>query len=199
MASNSNTHTKDMHAEATQTVVPFKYGRKMNELPSAELVRKMFDYDPDTGLFTWKKYPYVSHTNAGKIVGNKTQHGYRRVGISGRYYFSHRLIWVHHHGSDPNGIIDHINGDRSDNRISNLRAVDYTLNSINQKMQSNNKSGFKNVHLEHGKWTARIKFKGVIHSLGYFQSAAEAWEVARAKRLEFGYPVEFRPKDIISV
>ena len=182
-----------MHAEATQTVVPFKYSGKINELPSAELVRKMFDYDPETGIFAWRWHPRL-HSPVSHPTGRKSG-GYLKIGVLGSYYLAHRLIWVHHYGSSPNGIIDHINGDPLDNRISNLRLSNFSQNSQNSKIFISNSSGFRNVSKGKNKWLAQISYKNVLHHLGSFESPEMAWEAVKAKRIEFGMPIEFRPND----
>lgn len=136
MASNSNTHTKDMHAEATQTVVPFKYSGKINELPSAELVRKMFDYDPETGILIWKWHP-TSMTAQGfakkRREAGKDCNGYKKIKIFEVYHWAHRVAWLHYYGIPPNGLIDHMNAIKTDNRICNLRVVGHKGNGRNRK------------------------------------------------------------------
>lgn len=93
-------------------------------------VRDVLDYDPDTGLFTWIANYHAS--KVGTVAGTKGRLGYIVIRCSGVPYFAHRLAWYFVHGEQPY-IIDHINHDRSDNRIANLRNVDYVLNGLNQR------------------------------------------------------------------
>lgn len=92
-------------------------------------------------------------------AGNDTWNGYRVVRWCGRKMRAHHIIWVWCHGYWPKGEIDHINGDRSDNRIDNLREVTVAQNRTNKKIQSNNKSGYKWVHFhkQSGRWCAEIQ------------------------------------------
>ena len=99
----------------------------MRQLPSQEALRGLFSYDPDTGHLT---NLYTRHSRAvkGRRAGHLKQHGYRCVGIDGVVYGEHRLIWKLVYGEDPD-TIDHINSDRSDNRLCNLRDCTQTENN----------------------------------------------------------------------
>ena len=122
-----------MSIEANASVVPFKYNGKVNELPSADLVRKLFFYNPETGKLIWKWYP---HNKMGKArigaVAGKISKGYVKIKISNIYYWAHRLAWLHYYGEPPNGLIDHMNAIKTDNRIVNLRVVDHKGNRMNR-------------------------------------------------------------------
>jgi hypothetical protein len=151
---------------------------------SAERLRELLDYDPETGVFTWKK-TNGNRRLAGSVAGGRQDSaGYLRGGIDGRVYFAHRLAWLHFHGEWPKGIIDHINGDRTDNRIANLRDVSQTVNLQNQR-KARGRSGLMGaswVELRK-KWTARIKIDKKVISLGSYQTAEEAHRVyMEAKR-----------------
>lgn len=122
-----------MNAEAAQTVVPFNYGRKINELPSAELVRKMFDYDPETGILIWKWHPTSYKVGKGGEPAGKECKGYLKIKIFEIYYWAHRIAWLHFYGEPPNGLIDHMNAILTDNRICNLRVVGHKGNMANRK------------------------------------------------------------------
>jgi hypothetical protein len=87
-----------------------------------EQLKEALDYNPDTGLFTWKKLPKAAHRKkVGEIAGSHDEKGYIRIGINGTVYKSHRLAWLYVYGQWPSKIIDHVNGVNDDNRISNLR------------------------------------------------------------------------------
>src|SRR5689334_22074801 len=112
------------------------------KLPDIELLRKLLDYDPETGLFRWKaRSPAMFDGNAtrcnrwngrlaGKEAGNVRGDGYRSIDVGNIKYLAHRLAWALHHGEEPIEI-DHINGDRGDNRYANLREVTRTENNMN--------------------------------------------------------------------
>ena len=158
---------------------------------TAERVRQLLDYQPETGELTWKTRP-VSRPHdiiwnkkfAGRIAGCPTGHGYLRVYLGGRHHYAHRIAWCHHHGEWPKTGIDHINGDGSDNRIKNLRLADQAQNTRNTKRSAANTSGIKGVgwFKPAGKWRARIFVNGAEKSLGYFDSRAEAAEAVRLAR-----------------
>lgn len=123
-------------------------------------------YDPETGELT----------RNGKRAGWLEGDGYIRLMIEGRSYSAHRVAWLCATGSWPGGEVDHINGNRSDNRISNLREASSSQNGANCKRRKDNVSGFKGVgfHKPMGRWRARIKVGRKEKHLGYFDSASEA-------------------------
>jgi hypothetical protein len=99
-------------------------------LPSLETLREVLAYDPDTGALTW----LVSHRRVrmGSPAGCLSEKGYVRVVLGSRSLRAHRIAWMLHYGEDPGELlIDHINRNRSDNRISNLRLVDAKGNQAN--------------------------------------------------------------------
>ena len=161
----------------------------MREL-DANRVREVFAFDPSTGVFTYRTQT-AHHRKVGDIAGTITAQGYRDIGIDSRVYKAHRLAWFYMHGQWPMHQIDHINGDRADNRIANLRDVTKTVNLQNQKRaHSNSAHGFLGVRIE-SRWgdspryLARITVNGVRRSLGSFDTAEEAHAAyLNAKRAE---------------
>lgn len=112
--------------------------------------------------------------------------GYYRLRLKGKLYLAHRIVWEMHYGAiNPHREIDHINHVRRDNRIENLRLVDSSANSKNQKLHSSNTSGVMGVVLFRGKWHARITADNVKIHLGTFSSFEEA--VLARKRAEARY------------
>ena len=129
---------------------------------------------------------------AGSSAGTLRKDGYVGVFIKGTYQFAHRIIWEMYYGEIPEGlVIDHINGDRADNRLENLRMCTFQENHFNRGKQSNNKSGYKGVswHKQKQKWVAQIKLDGRNKFLGFFDDPAKAYarycEVARGRYGEF--------------
>lgn len=173
------------------------------QLPSPEVLRQLIRYEPETGKLFWKERDRAffpsdwSWTVWNKRFPRKpaftakTGHGYRHGSVIGFTFSAHRAAWALHYGEWPQGQIDHINNDRADNRIKNLRVVTNSQNHMNKPISSANKSGFKGVDWS-GKdqtWRARIKVMGVQHHLGHFpdrQSAAAAYAAA-AKKLHGEY------------
>ena len=144
-------------------------------------------YNPDTGVFTWA----VSRRgiSAGAIAGTKEKTGYRKIMINRRYCGSHRLAWLFIYGEWPNGIIDHKDGDPSNNIASNLRISNTSLNAANKKKPITNTSGFKGVSLvkSTGKWYACIKINGRTKNLGFYDNPEMAHNsYITAARLHFG-------------
>jgi hypothetical protein len=109
-------------------------------------------------------------TAVGSVAGSITKSGYVSIGINGRYYMAHRLAWLFEHGEWPTVFIDHINGNKADNRLENLRMADYSQNRRNAKRNKNNKSGVKGVSWskESKKWHARLWADGAYKHLGLY-------------------------------
>lgn len=143
---------------------------------TAEEVRRHLSYNPETGEFRWliggKGRPGV-----GEIAGCKSNAlGYWLIGLNYRRHWAHRLAWLMTHGRWPEHQIDHINGDRADNRISNLRAVTHAENQQNRHRSRPNKHGLRGVDFDPktGKFRSRVVFQKVKHNLGYFDTAQAA-------------------------
>lgn len=141
---------------------------------TAEYLRTLLAYDPDTGEFTWR----VNHSNGdkriGTVAGYRLSQGHWRIKIARVAYMAHRLAWLYMTGEWPRAQIDHINLVRDDNRWHNLRQATPSQNKANQHRLKNNKSGLKGVSMNHGKWRASLKIDGVSKHLGSFNCPAAA-------------------------
>ena len=149
-----------------------------------EKLRKMLDYTADTGIFTWKIRPSKA-VKAGNVAGCVEKRiGYITIGIAGHVYKAHRLAWFYTYGQWPKGLIDHINGNKADNRINNLRDVFADGNSQNvRKPNRRNKSGFMGVIWFQNKWRASMSVNGKSKWLGDYATPEEAHQVyLEAKR-----------------
>jgi hypothetical protein len=126
------------------------------------------------GVLYWKK-PKAHRCKAGDKAGSVDKDGYNQVHLSGGRVPAHKIIWCMAYGEMPE-MLDHINGDRADNRLSNLRVVTKRENNMNRAKRTDNKSGFTGVrwHKQRGKWNARIKLDGKEISLGMYESFGEA-------------------------
>ena len=155
---------------------------------TAEVLRQLFSYSPGTGIFT-RKVSTNNRTKIGEIAGCRRPDGYLCTRLGGKSYQMHRLAWLYVHGAWPDGQIDHINGDRTDNRISNLRDVSHVENGRNQKLGATNKSGANGVHWfsSRKKWRAAITVNGKSRHLGYFDTVAEASEARRSADEVYGF------------
>ncbi|MCP1243036.1 HNH endonuclease [Acetobacter lambici] len=153
--------------------------RADNELLApVDLLRRWISYCPQSG-----KISLAPNTlrKSKKPIGNITKAGYvslRITGIDGksRRYMGHRVAWALHYGQWPALHIDHINGDRSDNRITNLRFATNAQNCMNCKGHSNSLTGIKGVTWDktRGKWMARLNKGGKFINLGRFDTSDEA-------------------------
>jgi hypothetical protein len=142
---------------------------------SIERLRSLLRYNPFTGHFYWR----VSRGNssAGSRAGKLHSKGYWVLNVDGREHKAHRLAWFYTYGRWPEGMVDHINLDKADNRIFiNLREATAVQNQYNRTEQSNNTSGFKGVSLikKTGRWKAEIKIEGKSKYLGVYPTAIEA-------------------------
>ena len=141
---------------------------------SAETVRELLGYDPETGVFRWKKR--VAHrVQAGDVAGTDGIRA-RRLMILSKPFLAHRVAWLYVHGRWPDGVIDHINRDPFDNRIANLRDVTQRENIQNASMSRRNTSGVRGVfwRADRGSWRAEIKVDYKSKYLGDFKTLEEA-------------------------
>ena len=141
---------------------------------TADKLRNLLAYNPATGHFTWKQR-VAKCIQIGGIAGNTNKIGYVTIGLCKKVYKAHRLAWLYTYGSWPNGLIDHINGVKSDNRLFNLRVVNETGNSENvRKPNKRNKSGFMGVISYQNKWRANITVNKKTKWLGDYATPEEA-------------------------
>ena len=153
---------------------------------SAERLREILDYNPDTGIFTWIK-PTSNRVKIGAVAGYFCPiHNCIRIRLFGNLHFAHRLAWLYVTGKHPIEQIDHINGNRLDNRIENLREATDQQNKQNLGVSKANKSGMRGVHFvkKKNKWCAQITSHRKTRSLGYFDSKEAAYGVYLEARKE---------------
>jgi hypothetical protein len=151
-------------------------------LTQAEL-KKLLIYDPDTGVFV-NRITRNPRAPIGAIAGTDHPDGYRHMKIDRKCYLSHRLAWLYIYGEWPKKQLDHINGDRKDNRIENLRLVCNKQNSENQTLHVNNTSGYRGVTWDKSaqKWMAQIRHNNVRKFIGRYESLKEAANAAKNAR-----------------
>lgn len=157
------------------------------------LLRELIRYEPETGKMFWKHRAdrFFSDPgsaflwnvdNAGQETFKKSEpNGYRKMGLLGKHLWGHRVAWAIVHGKWPKGHIDHINGQKRDNRICNLREASAVVNGRNMVLPSNNTSGHIGVRLRYdGKYTAHI-LQSQIGVYDTFDEAVKARETAQAE------------------
>lgn len=181
-------------------------------LPPPELLRKLIEYNPDTGKLYWKeRTPDLFTATHGKkmrtaehsckqwnqrYAGREafttvaaTQHGALVGSLFSRLMLAHRVAFAVHHGRWPEAEVDHINGDRRDNRISNLREASRSDQVRNMPLSRVNKSGRVGVFwiTRLSRWGASIQVRGVSHWLGYHDSFEAAVAAREAAEKEHGF------------
>lgn len=150
-------------------------------------LKERLNYNKDEGVFIWKKSNSNGTVN-GAVAGGKAGDGYRRIMIDGVNYKEHRLAWLYCYGKLPN-MIDHIDGNRSNNKIDNLRDVSSIENSRNMKMYSTNSSGVVGVRLikKSCMWHARINVKSKSMHLGTFLDKDDAIAARLKAEEKYGF------------
>lgn len=170
-------------------------------LPSPEVLRQLLRYEPDTGLLFWRERPVEMFSSsarhkgwnarcAGKLALSTNHNaGYKCGPVNNKLLLAHRVVVALVRGEWPSGEVDHINGDRSDNRWENLRVVSHADNSRNRAMSQRNSSGAMGVYWNpvNQNWTAEIKHEGAKRHLGSFQSIREAKAARVRAQSELGF------------
>lgn len=144
-------------------------------------IKDSLEYNPETGLLHWTKQ-VAKCVQKGSLAGNPSA-GYMSLMIKGRALLSHRVAWFLTYDSWP-GYIDHINGNKTDNRLSNLRECSKEENGWNRGKNKNGKCGFKGVYFHKSNrrakpWSAKAKRKGIDIHIGYYateEGAAKAYK-----------------------
>jgi hypothetical protein len=137
---------------------------------------ELLEYHPDTGIFTHK----ISRGRSikGKAAGNLSDKGYVRISIDGVHFKAHRLAWFYCFQEWPDGLLDHEDKNKSNNRLDNLREATSVQNGHNTHLYSNNSTGFTGVswHVASGKFIAQIRINSKTAYLGLYTSAQDASE-----------------------
>ena len=165
--------------------------------PTADRLNREFSFDAETGIVTRKLA--VANQPVGKIVGSSNRDRYLCAQIDYCKFRLHRAIWAMVYGSWPTSEIDHINGDRRDNRLVNLRHVSRQQNAKNQGIRTDNKTGHKGVSWSNGKkkWVAFISLGGKSKNLGAYNDILEAVEAyRRASQMFHGEFARIDPNQI---
>ena len=150
---------------------------------TADFLRSVFSYDAMTGEFT--RLRKTSNTAKLGTVGHKSKRGAVTIFVLGKKRYAHRLAWLYTFGEWPNGEIDHIDGDPTNNRLANLRIANSAENKQNQRRaKRGNKTGYLGVFLHApGIWRARIQINGQGKHLGLFRDPESAYSAyVQAKR-----------------
>lgn len=156
-----------------------------------KLIKKIFDYNPENGEFIRvlrmnKSRQWVPCRT--KPSSNCANRGYTKVGIDGVTYYTHRLIWLWMTGEFPDGFVDHINGDQTDNRWSNFRVVNFSDNVKNTGLQKRNKTGHTGIYInKQGRYFVNVRHQGRTIYLGSFDTLDEAIPIRKKAEQEYGF------------
>lgn len=175
------------------------------EVLSPALLRQLLEYDPGTGTLTWRERTPALMSALNQTTVRMKQwnacfagregftadngRGYRISCIGGKMLRAHRVAWAIYYGEWPDGMLDHVNGDRADNRIANLRIVDFVENGRNARISSANRSGQTGVwwRKANKKWEAVIKAEGRRISLGLFDLYPDAVTARKDAEKRYGF------------
>ena len=144
--------------------------------PTQELLKEILNYNPETGIFTWKKVlSSLSRIKVGQEAGTITEEGYVAIGIGRRQYPAHRLAWLYMTGKLPKHQIDHRDKNRTHNWWANLREATHSQNQMN-KRSTRKTLGLKGTTYSsrHKKWHAQIRINKKTIYLGYYDTTEEA-------------------------
>ena len=169
----------------------------MSDITLDEIFER-FDYDASTGVLLWKwselrffhnaRAQKIWNTkHAGNVAGTQRRDGRLVISIRGKKLFAHRIAYAIAHGHWPSQETDHINGNNSDNRISNLRDVSKSQNMRNQTRRVDNTSGVTGVRVQQGNWMAYIQSKGRVSHLGSFGCKTAAQIARKSAEKALGY------------
>lgn len=149
----------------------------MNRL-SADYLRQIINYNPESGVFTWRERR--GRVSPGEKASCMDKHGYVVIRIDGHLYKSYRLAWLYMFNKWPDKEVDHLNGIRNDNRIANLREATHSENNQNVQLKKSNTSGYKGVSWSKsvGKWHAYSRVNGQRIHIGYFEDKNSAYFAA---------------------
>ena len=155
--------------------------------PTKELVESLFNYNAEAGTLT-RKIQVAQNAKAGQSAGWVNGDGYLCVRIEGRIFKVHQIVWLLCKGVWQSGVIDHINQDKTDNRIENLRDTTVQINNINKGVRRDSKTGIPNVTWrERDKaYYAACKRNGTQNYLGCFKSLQDAAAAVDKFKAEIG-------------
>jgi hypothetical protein len=141
---------------------------KISKVITTDELREVLEYNPITGLFYWKESRGGNAVKGSRAGCLSTQSGYWDIKVGGSSYRAHRLAWQYVYGVVPS-MLDHIDRNRQNNSITNLREASRSENTLNSSTRSDNTSGEKGISQnKHLSWIANLGYKGTNMYLGSF-------------------------------
>jgi hypothetical protein len=156
------------------------------EILTQSELKKILSYNNKTGVFT-RKEKTTPFLIVGAVTGYKAKSGYLITTIKNKQFYCHRLAWLYEYGEWPKGQIDHINHNRSDNRICNLRDATVSQNRRNMRLSPNSSTGITGVYVHRNKWTARITVENKLLYLGCFKNKDDAIKARKKAEKKYGF------------
>jgi hypothetical protein len=178
----------------------------MNAEISPKELQRLLSYDPLTGVLTWRERTpgmfsggvrspqarckrWNTRFSGSVALAYVGTYGYMKGSVNGVTLAAHRVAWAVYYGAWPDMYIDHINGEKSDNRIENLRDVNRVQNGQNSKISARNTSGIIGVgwHKASSRWIAHIGLNGTCKTIGYFSEFGDAVRARQQADLQHGF------------
>lgn len=152
-----------------------------------EKLKEYLKYDPKTGILTWIKKPSKRVKVKSQAGCYDKTTGYMRTQLHGIALYNHRVVWFLYHGTWPQGQVDHKDGDKLNNKISNLRDISVSENNRNKPLHYLNTSGMTGVHYytKTDRWHVRLKKGSINHFIGSFTCLEEAKKARRQAEIQF--------------
>lgn len=135
-------------------------------------LKELLHYDPETGVFTWRVKK--GRAEAGSAAGTRHNAGYTTLKIDGVKYLRHRCVWLYEYGRWPREEVDHVNGDRGNDTLENLRECSSAENKQNIPLHGRRPGRLLGAVLTRGRWRATIRIRGQAVCVGHFDTPEEA-------------------------
>lgn len=152
-------------------------------------IEDLLEYHPNTGEIFWKISPNLGYTKAGDLAGTIDNKGYRVISVGRKRYKAHRIAWYIYYGEWPKSQIDHIDRNKQNNKIDNLRDVTQSVNQFNSGARKDSSTGHRGIcwNKKRQKWQVRIQVNGKRKELGFFKDINDA--ISKRKQYEIIFSI----------